>query len=55
MKRVIAISGREAEVIDFTKIAVADSAVAEEKKTAAPHQKAAAKHDKKEELKQDVH
>jgi prolyl-tRNA synthetase len=55
MKKVIAISGREAEVIDFTKIVVTDSTAAEEKKTTAPHQKAAAKHDKKEELKQDVH
>ena len=55
MKKVIAISGREAEVIDFTKLVVTDSAVAEQKKTGgAPNQKAA-KPEKKEEIKQDIH
>jgi Ala-tRNA(Pro) deacylase len=55
MKKIIAISGREAEVIDFTKLVVTDGAAAEEKKTGgAPNQKAA-KHEKKEEIKQDVH
>ena len=55
MKKVIAISGREAEVVDFTKLVVSEGGVAEEKKAGgAPHQKAA-KHEKKEEVKQDVH
>ena len=53
MKKIIAMSGRDAEILDFSKIVVTDSAAAEEKKPAAPQK--APKHDKKEELKQDVH
>lgn len=52
MKKVIALSNREAEVLDFSKIVVTDGAAAEEKK-AAPAK--AAKQEKKEEIKQDVH
>jgi hypothetical protein len=55
MKKIIAISGREAEVIDFTKLVVTDGAAAEEKKTGGAPQQKAAKHEKKEEVKQDVH
>jgi Ala-tRNA(Pro) deacylase len=55
MKKVIAISGREAEVIDFTKLVVTDGAAAEEKKAGGAPQQKAAKHEKKEEIKQDVH
>jgi hypothetical protein len=51
MKKIIALSNREAEVLDFSKI-VQDSTAPEEKK-AAPQK--GAKHEKKEEVKQDVH
>jgi Ala-tRNA(Pro) deacylase len=50
MKKVIALSHRQAEVIDFSKLVVTDGAAAEEKK-AAPQKK----QEKKEEVKQDVH
>lgn len=50
MKKVIELSGHEAEVLDFSKIAVADGAD-EEKKHTAPK----GKQEKKEEVKLDVH
>ena len=52
MKKVIALSGREAEVLDFTKLVTDGAAAGEEKKVA---HKPAGKHEKKEEVKQDVH
>ena len=55
MKKVIAISGREAEVIDFTKLVSSEGGAAEEKKAGGAPQQKAAKHEKKEEVKQDVH
>jgi len=55
MKKIIAISGREAEVIDFTKLVVSEGGAAEEKKAGGAPQQKAAKHEKKEEVKQDVH
>ena len=51
MKKIIALSNREAEVLDFSKI-VQDSTAPEEKK-AAPQK--GVKQEKKEEVKQDVH
>lgn len=52
MKKIIGLSNREAEILDFSIIATTDGAAAEEKK-AAPQKPA--KHEKKEEVKQDVH